>query len=78
MVETRGEHHQSSHATGPVEAQTGRRDPLGPGRMPLAGRALVRPGAHAYATKRPVSDLADDVLSGVVKFANTGEDGQAR
>jgi hypothetical protein len=45
--------------------------------MPLVG-ALVRLGAHAYTTERPISDLANGVLSGVVEFTNTGEDAHAR
>jgi hypothetical protein len=64
MMEDRAEVHQ---ATGMLSVQA---------RMPVQD-ALVRLRAHAFATERSLSDLAFDVLSGVVNLTDTGEDGQA-
>jgi hypothetical protein len=86
LLHLQAQHHQlSSHATGPgtvpmmddraeVHQATGMLSVEAT--MPLAD-ALVRLRAHAYATERPLLDLAFDVLTGVVKFENTGNDGWA-
>jgi hypothetical protein len=60
MLEDHAEIHR---ATGMVSVQA---------RMPLAD-ALVCLRAHAYATERPLVDVALDVISGVATFTDKGE-----